>query len=143
MLVGMAAAVQHVTLKNGNEPLLKFRAGTKVESILHQLAAVCPGGRIEDSGGFVVTLGYDENLTESEYTVIVPTPTGAVTVVPANCIFTLCLKGAVADFGQPDTPTQLHPALLSRTCNGITLPVKQLHATYKNNSDPRRQGRCL
>ena len=88
----MATALHPVTLKRGNEQLLKFRAGTKVDTIVHGLATVCPGGRIEDSEGFVVTLGYGENLTESEYTVIDPTPAGADIVVPANRIFTLCLK---------------------------------------------------
>ena len=73
----MAAALQDVTLKRGNEVVLKFRAGTKVDSIVHQLAAVCPGTRIEDAEGFVVTLGYLENLTQKEYTVIEPTPPGA------------------------------------------------------------------
>ena len=79
----MATALHPVTLKRGNEQLLKFRAGTKVDTIVHGLATVCPGGRIEDSEGFVVTLGYGENLTESEYTVIDPTPAGADVVVPA------------------------------------------------------------
>ena len=106
----MALALQAMTLKRGNEQLLKFRAGTKVDSILHHLAAVCPGGRIEDLDGFVVTLGYQKNLTEKEYQVIDPTPAGANNVVPANCIVTLP-KGAVADLVPPDTPTQLQPAL--------------------------------
>ncbi len=92
ILVGMATALQPVTLKRGNEQLLKFRAGTKIDTILHQLAAVCPGGRIEDSEGFVVTLGYVEDLTEKEYAVIDPTPAGATIIVPADCIFTLCPK---------------------------------------------------
>ncbi|DBA78063.1 TPA: hypothetical protein ACH3X2_008038 [Trebouxia sp. C0005] len=74
--ISMAAALQDVTLKRGNEVVLKFRAGTKVDSIVHQLAAVCPGTRIEDAEGFVVTLGYLENLTQKEYTVIEPTPPG-------------------------------------------------------------------
>ncbi|KAL0027659.1 hypothetical protein WJX79_006244 [Trebouxia sp. C0005] len=46
----MAAALQDVTLKRGT--------------------------RIEDAEGFVVTLGYLENLTQKEYTVIEPTPPG-------------------------------------------------------------------
>ena len=86
----MATALHPVTLKRGNEQLLKFRAGTKVDTIVHGLATVCPGGRIKNSEGFVVTLGYGENLTESEYTVIDPTPAGAN--IPADRIFTLCLK---------------------------------------------------
>ncbi|KAL0048796.1 hypothetical protein WJX82_011313 [Trebouxia sp. C0006] len=81
---GMATALHPVTLKRGNEQLLKFRAGTKVDTIVHGLATVCPGGRIEDSEGFVVTLGYGENLTESEYTVIDPTPAGAVANAPVD-----------------------------------------------------------
>jgi len=83
----MATALHPVTLKRGNEQLLKFRAGTKVDTIVHGLATVCPGGRIEDSEGFVVTLGYGENLTESEYTVIDPTPAGADTVLIIICCF--------------------------------------------------------
>ena len=74
---GMATALQDVTLKRGNKLALKFRAGTKVDSILRQLAAVCPGARIEDTEGFVVTLGCLKNLTQKEYTVIDPTPAGA------------------------------------------------------------------
>ena len=81
ILVGMATALQAVTLKRGNGQSLKFRAGTKVDVILHQLVAVCPGGTIEDPEGFVVTLGNVENLTEKEYTVIDSTPAGADTVV--------------------------------------------------------------
>ena len=60
ILVGMATALQDVSLKHCNGVLLKFRAGTKVDSILHQLAAVQPGARIKDTEGFVVTLGYSE-----------------------------------------------------------------------------------
>lgn len=78
ILVGMATALQDVSLKHGNGVLLKFRAGTKVDSILHQLAAVRPGARIEDTEGFVVTLGYLENLTEKEYTVIDPASAGTI-----------------------------------------------------------------
>ncbi|KAL0053708.1 hypothetical protein WJX82_009636 [Trebouxia sp. C0006] len=51
--IGMATALQPVTLKRGDEQLLKFRAGTKVDIIVHGLATVCP-----------------------EYTVIDPTPAG-------------------------------------------------------------------
>ena len=83
----MATALQSVTLKRGDEQLLKFRAGTKVDSILHQLAAICPRGRIEDSEGFVVTLDYAENLTELEYTVIEPPPAGANIAVLIHCLF--------------------------------------------------------
>ena len=74
----MATALQDVGLKHGNGVLLKFRAGTKVDIILKQLVAVRPGARIEDAGGFVVTLGYLQNLTEKEYTVIDPAPAGAI-----------------------------------------------------------------
>ena len=73
----MAVASQDVTLKRGSEVLLKFRAGTKVDSIVQQLAAVCPGARIEDTEGFAVALGYPRNLMQEEYTVIDPTPAGA------------------------------------------------------------------
>lgn len=62
----MATALQDVTLNLGDEPLLKFRAGTKVDSILYQLAAVCPSARIEDTEGFVVAMGCLENLTQKE-----------------------------------------------------------------------------
>ncbi|DBA71869.1 TPA: hypothetical protein ACH3X2_010918 [Trebouxia sp. C0005] len=72
----MAVASQDVTLKRGSEVLLKFRAGTKVDSIVQQLAAVCPGARIEDTEGFAVALGYPRNLMQEEYTVIDPTPAG-------------------------------------------------------------------
>ena len=109
ILVGMATALQPVTLKRGDEQLLKFRAGTKVDTIVHGLATVCPGGRIEDSEGFVVTLGYVENLTEKEYTVIDPTPAGP----PCPCkLHFHTVSGAVADVSPPDTPTQLHPAFV-------------------------------
>ena len=74
----MATALQDVSLKHGNGVLLKFRAGTKVDSILHQLAAVRPGARIEDTEGSVLTLGYLENLTEKEYAVIDPASAGTI-----------------------------------------------------------------
>ena len=77
ILVGMATALQDVSLKHGSV-LLKFRVGTKLDSILHQLAAVRPGARIEDTEGFVVTLGYLENLTEKEYAVIDPASAGTI-----------------------------------------------------------------
>ena len=66
LLVGMAKALQAVTLRRGDEELLKFRAGTKVNVILHQLEAVCPGARIEDSEGYIVTLDYAEDLSGRE-----------------------------------------------------------------------------
>ena len=90
-LVGMATALQSVTVKRGDEQLLKFCAGTKVDSILHQLAAICPRSRIEDSEGFVVSLDYEKNLTEVEYTVIEPPPAGADIAVLAHCLF-MCPK---------------------------------------------------
>ena len=40
--VGMATGLQDVTLKRGNEQMLKFCAGTKVDCIVHYLTAVCP-----------------------------------------------------------------------------------------------------
>ena len=73
----MATALQGVALKLGKEPLLKFRTGTKVDYILHHLTAVCPSASIEDTEGFVVTVGYLENLTQKEHTVIDPSPAGA------------------------------------------------------------------
>lgn len=65
--VGMSTAHDSQSLKPGNELLLKFRAGTNVDSIVQQLAAVCPGARTDDTQGFAVILGSLQNLTQKEY----------------------------------------------------------------------------
>ncbi len=51
---------------------------------------ICPGARVEDSEGYVVTPDYLENLTDEEYTVIVPTTAGANVLTTASCVSTLC-----------------------------------------------------
>ena len=89
MLVGMANALQDVTLKRGDEELCEFRAGTQVNDILLELEEVCPGAKIKDSEGFLITLTYPGDLPGREYTVIVSTTAGVNTFAPANCILTL------------------------------------------------------
>ena len=89
LLVGMAKALQDVTLKRGDEELCKFRAGTQVNDILHELEEVCPGAKIKDSEGFRITLTYPEDLPGREYTVIVSTTAGVKTFALAHYVLTL------------------------------------------------------
>lgn len=89
LLVGVAKALQDVTLKRGGEELCKFRASTEVTDILHELEAVCPGAKIKDSEGFMITLNYPGDLPGRQYTVMVSTTAGVKTFAPANCVLTL------------------------------------------------------
>ena len=80
----MAKTLGPVTLKLGDEVLVKVRTNTTVKDLLEQLDKACKGGRIQDADGFDVTAHNLQNLPEGEYAI--KQPTAGVPIAAAACV---------------------------------------------------------